>query len=396
MSRTATYLTGRFFDGISSGMFMLALPWVMLNQGDMGVFVAAVALTCTALSFIATPFTATLIDRHSRKAILIVIQVVQSLTALSVLLAFRFQADSVWLLALAQLIFWLTNDVAWSTNNAFTQENYDKADYARVTGQQEVVMQLTTLSAGAAGIVLLASWSMNEFALLATLASGIAALSYWLTPYRRQLSSHQPQAFFRQLAESKTIFTRQPAFYLFLALSCLTYPMLTYLAKLVPVYFSEQSISGSWFASWSLSYGIGALLTGLLVTRLLARISHEKAMMYSVLAMGSLLISMAVWLTPVVLVSLTVILGFFNALNRIARTNKLNHEVNVHERGRIEGGLKLFSTLSQSLSYVLIAALSYFQITEMGFIIMGAIVMLSGMIMQLLYRKGSHIQVSIA
>ncbi|UIP30355.1 MFS transporter [Photobacterium sp. TLY01] len=396
MSRTATYLTGRFFDGISSGMFMLALPWVMLNQGDMGVFVAAVALTCTALSFIATPFTATLIDRHSRKAILIVIQVIQSLTALSVLLAFRFQVDSVWLLALAQLIFWLTNDVAWSTNNAFTQENYDKADYARVTGQQEVVMQLTTLSAGAAGIVLLASWSMNEFALLATLASGIAALSYWLTPYRRQLSSHQPQAFFRQLAESKTIFTRQPAFYLFLALSCLTYPMLTYLAKLVPVYFSEHNISGSWFASWSLSYGIGALLTGLLVTRLLARISHEKAMMYSVLAMGSLLISMAVWLTPVVLVSLTVILGFFNALNRIARTNKLNYEVNVHERGRIEGGLKLFSTLSQSLSYVLIAALSYFQITEMGFIMMGAMVILSGMIMQLLYRKGSHIQVSIA
>jgi len=81
--------------------------------------------------------------------------------------------------------------------------------------------------------------------------------------------------------------------------------MLTYLAKLVPVYFSEHNISGSWFASWSLSYGIGALLTGLLVTRLLARISHEKAMMYSVISMGSLLIVMAVWLTPVVLVSLT-------------------------------------------------------------------------------------------
>ncbi|WP_371929452.1 MFS transporter [Photobacterium sp. CCB-ST2H9] len=396
MSGTVTYLTGRFFDGISSGMFMLALPWVMLSQGDMGVFVATVSLVCTALSFFATPFTATLIDRHSRKAILVTIQIIQSSTALAVLVAFLFQADSIWLLALAQLIFWLTNDIAWSTNNAFTQENYDKTDYAKVTGQQEVVMQLTTLGAGAAGIVLLSLWSMREFALLATLASGIAAVSYQLTPYRRQLMTHRPQAFFRQLSDSRQIFARQPAFYLFLALSCLTYPMLSYLAKLVPVYFSEQHISGSWFASWSLSYGIGALITGLLVTRLLTRISHEKAMTGSVIIIGGLLMVISVWLTPEVLVSVTVILGFFNALNRIARTNKLNHEVSVHERGRIEGGLKLFSVLSQGLSFVLIAVLSSLQITELGFAIMAVIILLAGLGMQMLYQRQAHVHLTPA
>lgn len=70
-NRTLPYLSGRFFDGISSGLFMMALPWVMLSTPDMGTFIALVALTCTATSFVLTPFFATLIDRHSRKLLLI-------------------------------------------------------------------------------------------------------------------------------------------------------------------------------------------------------------------------------------------------------------------------------------------------------------------------------------
>lgn len=50
-NRTMPYLSGRFFDGISSGLFMMALPWVMLETPGMGPFVAMVALACTAISF---------------------------------------------------------------------------------------------------------------------------------------------------------------------------------------------------------------------------------------------------------------------------------------------------------------------------------------------------------
>lgn len=48
-TRTRSYLTGRFFDGISSGLFMMALPWAMLSTPNMGAFVAMVALACTAV-----------------------------------------------------------------------------------------------------------------------------------------------------------------------------------------------------------------------------------------------------------------------------------------------------------------------------------------------------------
>jgi len=150
---------------------MLALPWLMLKEPNMGTFVALTALVCTSISFIVTPFFATIIDRQSRKLILISAQAVQASTAALIMLAYALDLGNMWLLALSQLIFWVSSNVAWHTNNAFTQENYDKNEYAKISSYQEIVMQGTTLGAGALGIVLLEMWGMFEFSLFAAIAS---------------------------------------------------------------------------------------------------------------------------------------------------------------------------------------------------------------------------------
>ena len=380
-NRTVPYLFARFFDGISSGMFMMALPWIMLSEEGMGMFVASTALVCTSVSFVFTPFFATSIDRYSRKKILIFMQLIQVVTALMVFVTYYNGIQSHWLLAFAQLIFWLSNDLAWSCNNAFTQENYRQDEYAKISSYQEVVMQVTTLGAGALGIILLEYWSMLEFSFLAVFASILSGLCYIATPYQRQFRPSLKEAFFKQLVASKSIFSKQKHFYTFLALSCLSYPVLTFLVKLVPIYFAEQGISGSWFATWKMSYGLGALLSGLLIAHLLRRYDHNNAMIVSILVMAILLLVMGSYLSPTLIILLTIVLGFFNSYNRIARTNKMHNVIAMEERGRVEGGLKLFSTLAQSLSYVIIALLSYLQLTALGFIIIGIVLLIAGVMM---------------
>lgn len=388
-NRTFNYLSARFFDGISSGMFMMALPWVMLQQENMGFFVAITALVCTAISFIFTPFFATWIDRYSRKNILILMQVIQSSTALMIFIFYSNDFQSHWLLAFAQLIFWLSNDMAWCCNNAFTQENFKQEEYAKISSYQEIVMQVTTLGAGALGVILLEHWSMVEFSLLATCASFLSASFYIATPYRRQFIASLKEPFIAQLVASKNIIAKQIHFYGFLALSCLSYPVLTFLAKLVPIYFAEQGIQGSLFATWSMSYGLGALLSGLVIARLLVLFDHNNAMIFSMVSMAMLLIMMSTYLSPMIIILLTIIIGFFNSYNRIARTNKMHHVIAMNERGRVDGGLKLFSTLAQSISYVVIALLSYFQLTALGFIIAGIVLFIAAVTMIQLKNKST-------
>lgn len=385
-NRTLPYLSGRFFDGISSGLFMMALPWILLSTPNMGTFVALIALTCTATSFVLTPFFATLIDRHSRKLILILVQLIQSLTALVVLAAHLANWDSHWLLAGAQLVFWVSSNLAWSTNNAFTQENYQRHEYASISGKQEVVMQVTTLGAGALGVLLLQRWGMVEFSAFAAIASALAGLSYIVTPYDRQLRASLKSSFIDQMKQSRAIFALQPRFFAFLLLSCLSYPILTFLGKLVPIWFSENGISGDWYAGYNITFGLGSLLTGLLVSKLLSLRTHQTTMQYSMALVALSLFGMSFATHPALILIMTLVFGFFNALNRIARTNWMHHTIDINQRGRVEGGLVLFSTSVQSFSYVLIALLAHYDLTKFGFLI-AALTMLSAVLMMSLLTR---------
>lgn len=81
------------------------------------------------------------------------------------------------------------------------------------------------------------------------------------------------------------------------------------------------------------------------------------------------LAGMALATTPFALIVLTFLFGFFNALNRITRTNWMHHTVAIEQRGRVDGGLAMFSTLVQSLSYLLIAFLAQQDQTQLGFLV---------------------------
>lgn len=390
------HLSGLFWDGISSGLVMMALPWLLLQHGDMGLFVALTTLACTLSSFVLTPIFATFIDRHSRKAILMLVQAIQVATALILLVFVEEQSVSIWVLAFAQWVFWLTNDLAWCTNSAFTQENYQKHEYATYSSYQEIVFQATSLGAGSLGIVFLELWGIAQFAAFAAVASTLSLISFAMTSYHRRQRSQASVSFVSELVESKTVFAKQPRFYAFLALSCLGYPALTYLSKLIPIHFSEQHVSASWFASWSLSYGIGALLCGFIVKTLLTKFATEKAMMICLFSVGLLVFAMALSPSPQMIVGLTLLVGFCSSYNRIARTYKMNLEVDNHYRGRIDGGLKLFSTFAQSISYVMIAVLSYYNAIGLGFMILSVVLIVASLLMQRIYVRQGHLQLSSA
>ncbi|CAH0529838.1 MFS transporter [Vibrio hippocampi] len=389
-NRTMTYLSGRFFDGISSGLFMMALPWMMLKTEGMGAFVAIVALACTLISFFSAPFFSTLIDRHSRKSILINVQLIQTFTALAVLLSYLTSMDSIWLLALAQLVFWVSSNLAWTANNAFTQENFEAHEYAAISGKQEIIMQSTTMGAGALGVMLLEVWSMKEFAMFAAIASVIATLSYVFTPYRRQLRKSVSNSFVDEVLESKQIVSRQPQFFIFLMFSALSYPIITYLGKLVPIWFSEQGISGEWLAGYSMAFGAGALITGILIKKLLTLGSLPKVMMLSMFVSGVTILGMALSPHPIYLLAFTALFGLFNACNRIARTNWMHHTIAIEQRGRADGALQMFATMAQSLSYVVIAMLSHYGVTQLGFALATVVMFVAIAVMYWVYPSISE------
>jgi MFS family permease len=380
--RIHRFLFAEAFDILGTNLFMMALPWLMLTMGFAGTHVALVALACTVLSFALTPVFATLVDRHSRKAILVATQIAKTLAA-AVLLGFVLlgQLNFV-VMVLVQVVFWLCGNFAWAASGAFQQENNRPEEYTQLSSYLEIVMQTSTLSSAALGLFLLERWSVTGFAAFALVTTSVAALSYASIPYSRKARNGEAKSFVGDLIASREIVLARPQFILFLTLSCLSYPMLTYLGKLIPILFSGLGYSGSWTASWTLLYGFGALLIGLSVRSILASFAHARVMMFTMYAMTIVLFVMSMLANSPLLLVFFFIIGLLAPLNRIARTVWMNMEVNTHERGRIDGILSLFSTAAQSVSYLLIAVLSAFERLEWGFAAFGLLMLCSAMIMQ--------------
>lgn len=137
----------------------------------------------------------------------------------------------------------------------------------------------------------------------------------------------------------------------------------------MPIWFAQQHIAGHWLAGYNMAFGIGSLLTGLIVHKLLTRRALPRTMLLAMSFSSVMVLGMSISLSPATLLVFTLLFGLFNALNRIARTNWMHHTIAIHQRGRADGALQMFATLTQSMSYVLIALLSHAQWIELGFLL---------------------------
>ncbi|SHO57733.1 hypothetical protein VQ7734_03503 [Vibrio quintilis] len=67
-------------------------------------------------------------------------------------------------------------NLAWTTNNAFTQEYFDQHEYASISGKQEIIMQVTTLGFGSLQSVMIGATGIAAITVI-----GMSLSVFWLS-----------------------------------------------------------------------------------------------------------------------------------------------------------------------------------------------------------------------
>ncbi|GAL35505.1 hypothetical protein JCM19240_352 [Vibrio maritimus] len=75
------------------------------------------------------------------------------------------------------------------------------------------------------------------------------------------------------------------------------------------------------------------MICGLMIVKVMNKVSHQQLMLVSMASISVLLCVMTMTLSPLSIVLVALFIGVFNATNRIARVNKLHHEVDNSVRG---------------------------------------------------------------
>ena len=174
-SRFWLIILANIASSIGSGITMIAIPWMLVTSEDGNAVFGYITISMTIISFIITPFVGSLVDRMSRKKLLLISEIV-CLVALLFFTSIGFLGLSyeIWHYTLIYMIGSLYYTIFYPTMFAMNQEIFHKDQYKSLNGTMEVQGQLSSMIAGGVASILLMKWDLHLILLLVVLTYGAA------------------------------------------------------------------------------------------------------------------------------------------------------------------------------------------------------------------------------
>lgn len=345
-------------SSIGSGVTMIAVPWLIVNRpGGPQIFGYAMsAMTLVLVIFL--PFYGWLVDRSSRKTVLLAGELFGLFSgALFVALGVAAGNFETWHLVGIQSAGMLYYTLHYPALFAFNQEVFAREQYGQLASYVEIQGQSASMLSGAIGALVLEKLPL-EWIL------GVSTLTYfgswWLLrsiPYTRD-----PQrvpattSVWAQITEGYHYLVARPRFALFLVCAFMPFVGIMIGNYLFPIYTAETLRAPGWvFGAGEMAFAIGAIAAGFFTPGVTRDLGPKRTILLGVGLAGLSALTFA--LVPVVAIYLlgNVTLGYGNASSRVARSTIMLETVPNALIGRVNVLFNLFERIART---VVIAALT--------------------------------------
>lgn len=364
-ARFRLILLANIASAIGSGITMIAVPWLLVTSDNGNVLYGYITLGMTIINFFITPYIGSLIDRVSRKNLLLISEIVCLLAVLSFsIMGFAGLTYEVWHYTIIYVIGSLYYTIFYPTMFALNQEIFEKSQYKDLNGTMEVQGQLSSMIAGAIASYLLVHWELHWILLLNVASYGAAAYFYIRLPYMkvRKVKVVETQ---KRGMEGFRYMKGQPTLFMFLLFSTMPFLGVMVTNYLFPVYLSDvMKTSGDIYAIESMIYAIGAITAGFTIPIIAQKLGSEKSVILGVI-LYTFAISLVVFVPLPIYLSLMFFLALGNSGTRVARNSFMMDRIPNEIIGRVDS---LFRTVG--LFFRIIALALFTKLISNGLIIL--------------------------
>lgn len=376
-------------SSIGSGITMIAIPWMLVSSDNGNKVFGYITIGMTILSFILTPFIGGLVDKVSRKKLLIISEIICfALLFMFSLIGFMGLSYEIWHYTIIYMIGSLYYTIFYPTMFALNQEIFTKDQYKSLNGTMEVQGQLSSVIAGALASVLLMKWDLHYILLLNTISYGAAIYFYLKLPYVRLSIEKTEKDIKTQASEGLRYMLARPFVFIFLLFSFMPFIGVMLTNYLFPVYLVEiLEADASVYGLEGMIYAIGAVIAGIFVPILSSKFGNEKTIIFGV-CVYTIAISFIVFVNLPVYLSLMLFLAIGNSSTRVARNSYLMDHIPNQIIGRVDS---LFRTLGLFMRILLLALFTEMVSSELiiyCFIVLSGILMLSLILVVVSWKMG--------
>jgi MFS family permease len=351
----AYLLMANLLSSVGSGITMIGIPWMFVTRNGGEEMWGYTTLATTLALFFFSPYMGALIDRYSRKTLLLWSESVGG-TIMMVFALWGFFTGSYATWQLIAIYFGgaLYYSMHYPTQFAFTQEIFARDQYKALNSVLEVQNQSASMIAGGMASLLVdrVDFSWILFADALTYAAGF--MLFLLIPYQRgrEAAAHDRISMWANIVEGFRYLKEKPLLTLFFLCALMPFIGVMVGNYLYPVYVAGVLHgSAAVLGASDMIYAVGAVLAGLTIPLLIQRLG----------AYGTILITFVSFTLSVLLIfalpfigvflALKILNGWGNAGTRVARNTIMMETVPNHVMGRVNS---FFNAAGMGLRVLLI------------------------------------------
>ncbi len=312
------------FSGFGQGMSMIGISWYLVQTTGSAALLGSTMFVSAIVMFLISPYFGTLIDRFSRKNVLLIENLVgfSILALLAVWGLFGSYAD--WMLITIYMITTLIFQVHYPAQSALVQEGFEPKYYNDINSLLEIESQTSSMLAGGIAGMILSKYGLHVvlfFNALTYLFSFVllSTMAYTFT-LQKQANSSRGISWIAQLGHSWQFIRVRPGFLLF-GISALMPFVAVMAGNLVAPVFVDQTLKGDVmvFSLGDMTYAVGAVAAGFLIMRCTARWGAVASMVGNTLLFAATLVGIVTLPVGWVFIGLNTLIGWCNASTRLVR-----------------------------------------------------------------------------
>jgi hypothetical protein len=344
------------FSGFGQGMTMIGIAWYLVEKTGSAQLLGSTMFTSAVLMFFIGPYIGTLIDRFSRKKMLLV----ENLIGFSVLGALAiwgfFGSYAEWMLIAIYLVTTFMYQIHYPAQSALVQEGFEPRHYNSINSLLEIEGQTASVLAGGVAGFLLNSYGLHIVILFNALtylfAFGLLSTMKYTFTLEGEAKANQGVNWLGQLGQSWRYIREKRGFMVF-GISAMM-PFIAIMASnlLKPVYVSQTlKADVSIFSLGEMAYAIGAVTAGILVSLFVAKMGQLSAIVGNTLLFAIVIVAMVSLPYGWALVASYMVYGWCNASVRLIRQSLYMTIVPKHFMGRV---MSFFNSVGMMMRLVLI------------------------------------------
>tara|TARA_B100000902_G_scaffold395993_2_gene455827 strand:- start:20755 stop:22014 length:1260 start_codon:yes stop_codon:yes gene_type:complete len=368
-------------SGFAQGISMIAIPWYFVDQIGKPLLFANFYLLITFLTLFWGLYAGTIIDRYSRKKVFIYTNLICGLIILTI--SFYGYVSPYGVPSfLVLLVFGLTifnYNIHYPNLYAFGQEITEEKSYGKLNSYIEIQGQVTSMLAGAVAAILLSGvekgpfklggfmleipfsiekWSIQKVFMLDAVTYFLSAFIFLFIKYIPIVTDkidkgriiQRLKSGFNFLRDNRQIFIFGVFTYMLFAFTIVQVHIL--LPSYVENFMREDA---SVYASAEMYYSLGAILSGILVYRILKKYNAYLSIVFLMSIVSVSFFFMTFINSLFIFFIANFILGITNAGVRILRTTYLFSKVPNNIIGRAGS---VFGSINVTIRMILIGILS--------------------------------------